>query len=301
MAYTPEVAQELAEKTNVVRNNIFRIFKSNNMGHAGGTMSLLEIVTALYFHHLKLDPKNCDWPERDRVVLSKAHAAEAIYAVLTEIGFVDESMLDKYYHFGSQFQGHADRWCTPGIDYSGGSLGQGLSFSAGMAIAEKIKTAVKPPALCLGPANFPRLQMKYNPTYRVFCIVGDGELAEGNNWEAAMFAGKYKLDNLICIVDYNKFCIDGPTENIMPLFPLDKKFESFGWWVKEIDGHNMREIVETLELANSLYGDGRPKCIIANTVKGHGVPSWEDAHVHYGRGDGMTVGLKEGGKLYGKI
>jgi len=301
MAYTPEVAQKLAEKTDIVRRNVFRIFQSASMGHAGGTMSLLEIVTALYFHHLKLDPKNCDWPERDRVILSKAHAAEAIYAVLTEIGYVNESMLDKYYCYGSQFQGHADRWCTPGIDYSGGSLGQGLSFAAGLAMAEKINTAMHPPKLPIGSAHFPRLEMKYNPAYRVFCIVGDGECAEGNIWEGAMFAGKYKLDNLINIVDYNKFCIDGPTEDIIPLAPIDEKFKSFGWWVKEIDGHNMREVVDTLELANNLYGDGKPKCIIAHTVKGHGIPSWENAHIHYGRGDGMSVGLKEGGKLYGKV
>jgi transketolase len=301
MAYTPEVAQKLAEETNVVRRNIFIIFQSSNMGHAGGTMSLIEIVTALYFHHLKLDPKNCDWQGRDRVVLSKAHAAEAIYAVLAEIGFVKEDMLDKYYCYRSQFQGHADRWCTPGIDYSGGSLGQGLSFSAGLAMAEKIKTAMNPPTLPLGPANYPRLVMKYNPAFRVFCILGDGECHEGNIWEAAMFAGKYKLDNLVTIVDYNKFSIDGPTEQIMPLAPLDEKFKSFGWWVKEIDGHNMREIVDTLELANNLYGDGKPKCIIAHTVKGHGIPSWEDARVHYGRADAMSVGLKEGGKLYGKV
>ena len=130
MAHDPELIQELTDKANLVRRNVLRIFESSRMGHSGGTMSLIEIVTALYFHHLKLDPSNCDWPERDRVVLSKAHAAEAIYAVLPEIGYVPKETLDKYYCFGSQFQGHADRWCTPGIDYSGGSLGQGLSFAA---------------------------------------------------------------------------------------------------------------------------------------------------------------------------
>jgi len=112
-------------------------------------------------------------------------------------------------------------------------------------------------------------------------------------WEAAMFAGKYKLDNLINIVDYNKFCIDGPTETIMPLAPLDQKFRDFGWWVKEIDGHNLAEIVDTLDLANRLYGDGKPKCIIAHTVKGHGIPLWEKIHAHVARGDCMDVALKE--------
>jgi transketolase len=271
------------------------------MGHSGGTMSLVEIVTALYFHHLKLDPNNCDWPERDRVVLSKAHAAEAIYAVLTEIGYVPKETLDKYYCYGSQFQGHADRWCTPGIDYSGGSLGQGLSFASGMAMAEKINTAMNPPDLHVSSGNMLRSIMSYNPIYRVFCIVGDGECNEGQIWEAAMFAGKYKLDNLICIVDYNKYSIDGPVEQVMPLAPLDEKFKAFGWWVKEISGHNLTEIVDTLDLANDLYGDGKPKCIIAHTVKGRGIPVWEKVHMHYARAEGITIALKEGREKYGKI
>jgi transketolase len=262
-------------------------------------MSAVDIVTALYFHHLKLDRKNCDWPERDRVVLSKAHAAEAIYAVLPEIGYVAKEMLDKYYAYKSQFQGHADRWCTPGIDYSGGSLGQGLSFAAGLAKAEKLKTVLNPPALRVTAANMPKLVFKYNPTYRVFCIVGDGELHEGQNWEAAMFAAKYKLDNLICIVDYNKFCLDGPVETIMPIEPLADKFTAFGWGVYSINGHSMKELVDTFELVNNLYGDGKPKCIIANTVKGHGIPVWESVHLHYSRLEGTTIGVKEGREIYG--
>ena len=299
MAHSPEVVAELEDKANLVRRNIIRIFENSKQGHAGGTMSAVDIVTALYFHHLKLDRNNCDWPERDRVVLSKAHAAEAIYAVLPEIGYVDKGMLDKYYAYKSQFQGHADRWCTPGIDYSGGSLGQGLSFAAGLAKAEKLKTVLNPPPLRVTAANMPKLVFKYNPTYRVFCIVGDGELHEGQNWEAAMFAAKYKLDNLICIVDYNKFCLDGPTETIMPIEPLADKFKAFGWGVYSINGHSMKELIDTLELVNNLYGDGKPKCIIANTVKGHGIPVWESVHLHYSRLEGTTIGVKEGREIYG--
>ena len=297
MAHDPEVIKDLEGKVKVVRRNIMRIFESSHLGHCGGTMSLVEIVTALYFHHLKLDPNNCDWPERDRFVLSKAHAAEAIYAILPEIGYVSEETLDKYYCYRSQFQGHADRWCTPGIDYSGGSLGQGLSFAAGLAMTEKMKTADNPPIL--GSTNVPKYVMKYNPTYRVYCIVGDGECAEGEIWEAAMFAGKYKLDNLINIVDYNKYSIDGPVEQVMPLAPLDAKFRDFGWWVKEIDGHNLTEIVDTLDLANNLYGDGKPKCIIAHTVKGHGIPLWESTHMHHGKGKGIDMAVTEGREIYG--
>ncbi len=299
MGHNPEVIKELEDKANIVRRNILRIFEGSRRGHCGGTMSMVEIVTALYFHHLKLDPNNCDWPERDRFVLSKAHAAEALYAVLSEIGYVPKETLDKYYCYRSQFQGHADRWCTPGIDYSGGSLGQGLSFAVGLAVAEKINTALNPPALPVTAVNIPKLIMKYNPAYRVFCVVGDGECNEGQIWEAAMFAAKYKLDNLVNIVDYNKFCLDGPTEQIMPIAPLDEKFRAFGWWVKEINGHNLTEIVDTLELANNLYGDGKPKCIIAHTVKGHGIPIWETTHTHSGSGDVITIALKEGRERYG--
>ena len=174
-----------------------------------------------------------------------------------------------------------------------------MSFAAGMAKAEKIHTKMNPPILEVTSVNMPKLIMKYNPTYRVFCIVGDGELHEGQNWEAAMFAAKYKLDNLICIVDYNKFCLEGPTSEIMPIEPLSKKFEAFGWWVKEINGHNLMEILDTLELVNDLYGDGIPKCIIAHTVKGHGIPIWEKLHLHYGRAEGITLALSEWRKIYG--
>jgi transketolase len=299
MSHSPELIKDLEEKMLLVRHNILRIFEASHQGHCGGTMSLTEIVTALYFHHLKLDPGNPDWPERDRLVLSKAHAAESIYAVLPEVGYVPKETLDQYYLYGSRFQGHADRWCTPGLDYSGGSLGQGLSFAAAMAMAEKITTEMNPPELNVSKMDIPKLIMKYNPTYRVFCIVGDGECDEGQIWEAAMFAGKYKLDNLINIVDYNKFSIAGPVEQIMPLAPLDEKFRAFGWWVKEIDGHNLLEIVDALDLANRLYGDGKPKCIIAHTVKGHGIPTWENAHIHVARGPAMETGLKEGRKIYG--
>lgn len=299
MGHNPELIKELEDKADVVRRNVMRIFESSGMGHCGGTMSAVDIVTALYFHHLKLDPTNCDWEERDRVVLSKAHAAEAIYAVLPEIGYVSEDCLDTYYCYRSQFQGHADRWCTPGIDYSGGSLGQGLSFAAGMAMAEKIKTAINPPEIPLTSVNMPKSLMKYNPKFRVYCIIGDGECDEGEIWEAAMFAGKYKLDNLINIVDYNKFCYGGPVSHVMPLEPLDEKFKAFGWWVKEINGHSMSEIVDTLELTDNLYGDGKPKCIIAHTVKGRGIPIWEKVHLHYSRAEATTIAIKEGRDLLG--
>ncbi|MBI4296191.1 MAG: transketolase [Chloroflexi bacterium] len=298
MAHSDELIRDLEAKADAVRRNAFSIFEGSEMGHAGGTMSLIELVTALYFHHINFDPKDCDCPTRDRLVLSKAHCCEAIYAVLVELGTLPRETLGTYYCYRSPLQGHADRWCTPGIDYSGGSLGQGLSFAAGMALAEKLQTLMEPPTSAI-PEFLPRYQMKYNPKYRVYCILGDGECHEGQVWEAAMFANKYKLDNLIAIIDYNKFSLDGPTHEIMPVEPFAAKWEAFGWWVKEIDGHDIREIVDTLDLTSKLYGDSKPKCIIAHTVKGYGIPVWEDTHVHIARGEGITRGIKEGRAKYG--
>lgn len=298
MAHSEELIRELEKKADVVRKNIITIFEASTIGHVGGTMSIVEIVTALYFHHLKLDPNNCDWPERDRVVLSKAHSCEAIYAALAEIGWIPRERLNTYYCFGSPLQGHADRWCTPGIDYSGGSLGQGLSFAAGMALAEKLKVLREPPSE-FAQKYMTRYLTKYNPTYRVYCILGDGECHEGQVWEAAMFATKYKLDNLIAIVDYNKYCIDGPTTEILPIEPFVDKWKAFGWWVTEIDGHDLRQLVEVLDLADKLYGDGRPKCIMAHTVKGYGISKWEEAHSHYSHGEEVSEGVKEGRMKYG--
>jgi transketolase len=263
-------------------------------------MSIIELITSLYFHHMKFDPKNTDWPERDRLVLSKAHCCEAIYAALVELGVYPKSTLETYYCFGSPFQGHADRWCTPGIDYSGGSLGQGLSFAVGMALAEKMKMAIKN-ATAPQTGFLQRYIVRFDPLYRSYCILGDGECQEGMVWEAAMFAAKYKLDNLIAIVDYNKFSLDGPTNEVMNLEPFVDKWKAFGWWVTEIDGHDIRQIVDALDLTSKLYGDYRPKCIIAHTVKGHGIPSWEADHMHLGRGEVIMRGIKEGREKYANI
>ena len=298
MVHSEELIRELEKKADVVRKNIITIFEASTIGHVGGTMSIVDIVTALYFHHLKMDLNNWDWPERDRVVLSKAHSCEAIYAVLVEIGWIPKERLNSYYCFGSPLQGHADRWCTPGIDYSGGSLGQGLSFAAGMALAEKLKVLKEPPSE-FAQKYMTRYLTKYNPTYRTYCILGDGECHEGQVWEAAMFATKYRLDNLIAIVDYNKYCIDGPTTDILPIEPFVDKWKAFGWWVTEIDGHDLRQLVEVLDLTSKLYGDGKPKCIIAHTVKGYGVSKWEDSHSHYSRGEEVSEGVKEGRMRYG--
>ncbi len=300
MAHDERLIRDLEKKANLLRRDCFEIFESTQMGHAGGTMSIIELITALYFHHMKFDPKNTDWPERDRFVLSKAHCCEAIYAALVELGVYTKETLKTYYCYRSPFQGHADRWCTPGIDYSGGSLGQGLSFAVGMALAEKMKMAIKN-ATAPQTGFLKRYIVRFDPAYRSYCILGDGECQEGMVWEAAMFAAKYKLDNLIAIVDYNKFSLDGPTNEVMNLEPLIDKWKAFGWWVTEIDGHDLRQIVDTLDLTDKLYGDYRPKCIIAHTIKGHGIPAWEREHIHLGRGEMIMRGIREGREKYGKV
>ena len=159
MTHSEELIRELEKKAETVRKNVISIFEGSQLGHTGGTMSVVELITALYFHHMKLNPKDYDWPERDRLILSKAHSCEAIYAALVEIGWIPREKLSTYYRYGSPLQGHADRWCTPGIEYSGGSLGQGLSFAAGMALAEKLHVRRNPPSIALYLKYIP----KYNP------------------------------------------------------------------------------------------------------------------------------------------
>jgi transketolase len=299
MSHEEQVIEELREKADNIRAMCLEQFTSIGQGHVGGTMSMADIAAGLYLHHIKFDPKNPDWRERDRVVWSKAHCAEAAYAALTMMGMYDKAQLKTYYGYRSPFQGHADRWCTPGIDFSGGSLGQGLSFGCGLAIAERFTQRRDATAR---PEEFqPRLILKFPPLYRTYVILGDGELHEGNVWEAAMFAGKYKLDSLIAIVDYNKWCIDGPTDDIMPVEPLKEKWEAFGWSVVEIDGHNMREILDVLDLVKRQYGDNKPKCIIAHTVKGYGVDLWETMHSHITRGQMTATGVEQGRAKYGQV
>jgi transketolase len=299
MSHSDALIQELEARAKKMTDHCLTQFCTFNQGHVGGTMSVMEIVTALYFHHIKFDPKNPDWPERDRVIMSKAHCCEAIYAALVELGMYSEEQLGTYYCYASPFQGHADRWCTPGIDFSGGSLGQGISFANGLALAEKLKIKLDPPSR--EDTFLPRYIVRYNPKFRTYCIMGDGELHEGQVWEGLMFAAKFKLDNLIAIVDYNKWSLDGPTNDIMPIEPLADKFKAFGWTVYEVDGHDIRQLLDVLDLVHKQYGDNKPKCIIAHTVKGRGVSNWEELHMHLGRGEEMMKGVAEGRAKYGNV
>ncbi len=215
-------------------------------GHLGGALSLVEIIMTLYYRIMNVDPKNPKWDERDRLVLSKGHAAPVLYAALAYKGFFPASWLTTLNADGTRLPSHADARFVPGIDATTGSLGQGLSFGCGAALAARMN----------------------NKGHKVFCIIGDGESNEGQNWEAAMFAAHNKLDNLVAITDYNKLQIDGFTNDIVDLEPLTDKWRSFGWEVFEIDGHDWDEIYETMNKAIAVKD--KPAMIIAHTIKGKG-------------------------------
>ena len=264
-----KVIEDLRAKALRCRRDILTMLRGSGVGHAGPSLSVVEICVALYFHHAKLDPKNPDWDERDRIVLAKAHACETIYSCLARLGYFSPEVFPTYQHFGSILQGHADAWATKGLEYSGGSLGQGLPFSVGLALAARLKS----------PYNRMRRGPDYK--YRVFCICGDAEIMEGDVWEAAQAASYHKLSNLVNIIDNNQFGAYTSLGESGWLEPLADRWRAFGWWTTEIDGHNLREIIETLEKIDNITG--KPKCIIAHTTKGKGIPYFEETHLHFGR------------------
>ena len=221
-------------------------------GHIGGSLSVMDILTTLYFGWMRLDPKNPRWPGRDRFVLSKGHCTPALYSVLALRGFFPPEDCKLFRSIHGHFSGHPDMNHVPGVDMSTGSLGQGISAAVGMALAGKLDGA----------------------GYRVYTVLGDGEVEEGQVWEAAMSAAKYHLDNLCAFVDVNGLQIDGPTADVMPSAPLDQKFGSFGWNVLRIDGHNFDAILSALDQASGCKG--RPTVILASTVKGKGVSFMEN-------------------------
>lgn len=241
----------LKSKANELRKNIITMIHEAKSGHPGGALSIADVVTALYFDEMHIDPANPKWPERDRLILSKGHTCPVVYAALAMRGYYKLDHIHTLRKLGSILQGHPDMKKTPGLDMTSGSLGQGLSAGVGMAIGAKLD---KLPS-------------------RVFVILGDGEIQEGQVWEAAMTAAKYKLNNLVAIVDCNNLQVDGFCSEIMPVEPLDKKWEAFGWEVIKIDGHDMEQVVAALAQAKK---SGKPVCILATTVKGKGVSYMEN-------------------------
>ena len=241
--------EELAAK---VRIDVIRAIHSAGSGHPGGSLSAADIVTALYFKEMNIDPADPAKADRDKFILSKGHAGPVQYAALAERGYYPVSEMMTLRKLGSKFQGHPNMHKVPGIEMSTGSLGQGISVSVGMALANK---------------------MDENPG-RVYTLLGDGELQEGIVWEAAMSAAHYGLDNLVAIVDWNGLQIDGKTADVMPTAPVDKKFEAFNWNVLTVDGHDCAAVADALEQAKA--AQGRPTVILARTVKGKGVSFMEN-------------------------
>ena len=243
--------RELKEKARTVRCHIIRMISAAGSGHPGGSLSITDLLVALYFSRLNHRPSDPHWTERDRVVLSKGHAAPALYAVLAECGYFPKSELLKLRKLGSFLQGHPDMTRTPGLEASTGSLGQGISIAVGMALAGKLD----------------------KKDSRVYAFLGDGELQEGEVWEAAMAASHYRCDNLCASIDYNGLQIDGRIQDVMNPEPIAEKWKAFGWAVTEIDGHDFGEILAAYDWAASVKG--KPSVIVARTVKGRGVSFME--------------------------
>ena len=243
---------ELMKTANEIRKSIVTAVHAAKSGHPGGSLSAADIYTYLYFEELNIDPKDPKKADRDRFVLSKGHTAPGYYSALAHRGFFPVEDLKTLRHTGSYLQGHPDMKHIPGVDMSSGSLGQGISAAVGMAISAKLS----------------------NDDYRVYTLLGDGEIQEGQVWEASMLAGFRKLDNLVVIVDNNNLQLDGSLEEVMSPYPIGDKFKAFGWNVIEIDGHDVEQIADAVELASVVTG--KPTAIVAHTIKGKGVSLFEN-------------------------
>ncbi|MBL7084808.1 MAG: transketolase [Candidatus Omnitrophica bacterium] len=258
MSHSQEEIKKLEEQAKQIRRLIIKMLAKAGSGHPGGSLSSTDIVSCLYFSVMRHNPKNPNWPQRDRFHMSKGHCCPLWYAVLVESGYFPEEKLWTLRNLGSILQGHPD-WRTPGVNVASGSLGQGLSIAIGMSLAARLNQA----------------------SYRVYCLLGDGEIQEGQIWEAAMSASHYKCENLCAILDYNGYQIDGKVKDIMNIEPLVDKWRAFGWQTISIDGHNINEILSAFEQAKSVKG--KPTIIIAKTIKGKGVSFMENVVDFHGR------------------
>lgn len=256
---SPEVVERLSATAREIRQDIIRMTYHAGSGHPGGSLSVTDLVAALVFHELRIDPEHPDWPDRDRLVLSKGHAAPALYSALAHRGFLDPKILTTLRELGSPLQGHVDRRKLSGIDASTGCLGQGIGMAVGMALDARL---AKRPS-------------------RVYAIVGDGECQSGLTWEALMAGGHYALDNLVVLLDRNGLETDGKTEDLMGIEPIADKFRAFRYDTIEIDGHSFPAILDALARARATKG--HPTAIVARTVKGKGVSFMENKHAWHGK------------------
>lgn len=254
-----QIEKRLKKTACSIRKNIIQMLTESKSGHSGGSLSAVDILTSLYFYKMKYKASEPDWPERDRFVLSKGHAAPALYAVLAEAGYFPKEELKTLRKFGTRLQGHPDRRKLPGVEASTGSLGQGISIACGIALCGK------------------HIDKK---DYRVYALLGDGENQEGEVWEAAMSAAHYKLDNLCAVLDYNGLQIDGFVKDVMNIDPIADKWRAFGWNVIETEGHNIKELIKALDDAGQIKG--KPSMVIAKTIKGKGISFMEGKAKYHG-------------------
>lgn len=259
MSLTSRQIKELEAKANIIRQDIIKMLLEVGSGHSAGPLGMADVFTALYFNILNHDPAKPDWPERDRLILSNGHICPVRYAAMAHAGYFPVSELKTLRKLGSRLQGHPHRTSLPGIETTSGPLGSGLSQACGLALAGRID----------------------NAKWRVYCLMSDGEQDEGNTWEAVMFAGKYKINNLTALMDRNNIQIDGFTENVMPLEPIREKYEAFGWHVLEIDGHNMQQIIDAFSEAKKIFE--KPTLILAHTIPGKGVDFMEGKFEWHGK------------------
>ncbi len=248
-----ELIDRIEERAKFIRLETLRLARIAGAGHYSGTFSAAELLATLYYHVLRLDPANPRWPERDRFILSKGHAAIGLYPVLADLGYFAPELLDDYTRLGSPFGDHPDMRKVPGIDFSSGSLGHGLSIALGMALGARV----------------------VGRTYRTYVMVGDAELGEGQIWEAAMAAGHFRVGRLVCVVDRNQLGIDGPTEELMSVEPIEERFRAFGWTTRRVDGHDVASLVAVLDELRA-EDDAPPQLVVADTVKGRGVARMEN-------------------------
>ena len=273
--YPEALIVELNERARELRLDSVEMIHRRGSGHPGGALSAAEIMAALFFHKMKLDPARPDWPERDRFILSKGHASAILYAALARLGFFPMEDLKEWGQIECHLQGHPDRLKTPGVEMTSGILGHGVAIGAGLALAARVD----------------------GMDYRVYVLLGDGELQGGIVWEGAMTAAKYRLSNLTAIVDYNDVQLDGPVHQIMPMEPLAEKWRAYNWEVLEINGHDTRQVLEALDMASEIHH--RPTVIVAHTTKGKGVSYMENKAKWHGiapSDEELTQAVKELGK-----
>jgi transketolase len=269
--HSDELVRDLAIKAQSFRTHVLRMVYNAQSGHLGGAFSVAEIITALYFHQVRVDPANPDWIDRDRVLFSKGHACAMLYTTLAHRDFFPVEELLTFRKFNSRLQGHPDRVKTPGVEICAGPLGHGIGIGVGMALASKMRGGK--------PSSFTAPSALASPT-RVYVVLGDGEINAGVIWEAALAAAKYRLGNLTAILDYNGIQQTGATADVLPTEPIADKWKAFGWHVQEIHGHNIAEILNALDRADEVHA--RPSMIIARTTKGKGVSFMEYDHRWHG-------------------